>query len=190
MSKPLQRRTVFTSDAKFAVVRTDGKQTLTGYALVWNVLSTDRGGYRVRLARDSATFATPTMALFHHDFSKVIGNTENKTLRMKADDYGVKVEIDLPNTPTGNEVATLVEEKYIRGMSFSMMNAPDGTTTREDGQEVFNATAFVVDEVTVTGTPGFIEATVDMKAADAPTFSRLSRALQLHRHKFSNLMRS
>src|SRR5690554_4679076 len=107
------RRIIFTRDSQFAVKREQGKPTtLTGYALVWNALSDDRGGYRVRLKPDSAKFATPTLALFQHNFRDVIGNTENGTLRIMPDTFGVKVEIDLPDTTTGRDVAELVGKKY------------------------------------------------------------------------------
>ena len=48
------KRVVFTNDAKFAVSDPkSGKLTLSGYAIVWDALSNDRGGYQVRLRVDA-----------------------------------------------------------------------------------------------------------------------------------------
>ena len=180
------RRVIFTADSRFAVAKADGKPvTLSGYALVWNVLSSDRGGYKVRLLPGSATFAEPTLALFHHDFRHVIGNTENGTLRITPDSYGVKVEIDLPDTSTGRDVYTLVRDKYIRGMSFAMATSPRGRTVKEDGQEILEAEAFECDEITVTAAPAFTQTTIDIKPdAAQPSYSaRVAQAIELERHR-------
>lgn len=75
-----QRRTLFTADARFAVAKAaeaDKPATLTGYAVVWNRLSSDRGYYRVRFKPNSAIFANPADAYFHHDPRLVIGTTED-----------------------------------------------------------------------------------------------------------------
>jgi HK97 family phage prohead protease len=176
------RRVLYTRDSRFEIAQ--GKTiTQTGYALVWNVLSDDRGGYKVRLLPGSAKFTTPTLALYQHDFRDVIGNTENGTLRLTPDDYGVKVEIDLPDTTTGRDVAELVSKGYVRGMSFSMVSAPKGETSRENGETILNAEAFEVDEVTVTAIPSFSSTSVEIKPA--PAYARISHALELERLRLS-----
>lgn len=180
------RRIIFTRDAQFAVKREPGKPAiLTGYALVWNTLSDDRGGYRVRLKPNSARFAKPTLALFNHDFRNVIGNTANNTLRIVTDDFGAKVEIDLPDTSTGRDVAVLVERGDVTGMSFAMVSAPDGKTVRENGIDIFEADSFDVDEVTVTPIPSFTQATIGMKPEQTPGdyATRRNQSLQLEQLK-------
>lgn len=144
--------------------------TLKGYPICWNVLSSDRGGYKVRLAPGSAKFTTPCLALYGHDFNKPLGNTANGSLRiLPADDYGIPVEIDLPDTTSGNDCAEEVEDGYTRGMSFSMANGfEEATDSVEviDGVEtkVKTVTKFTVDEVTVTIVPAFVETTIEIKA--------------------------
>src|SRR5437762_3370509 len=169
-----QRRTIFTTDAKLAIRRkpaptmaaqTPGQTpeeaaeepqvTLEGYAMVWNTLSDDRGGYRVRLLPGSAKFTDQVHALFHHDFRAILGATGNQTLRIASDDVGVKVEIDLPDTSCARDVAELVEDQYVRGMSFSMLfdPAPEYTTKNEGDIEIQEVSSFLCDEVTVTAIP-------------------------------------
>ena len=168
------RRSHFTADGRLQIKRqtfADGKAaktTLVGYPILWGELSSDRGGYKVRLTKNSATFTSPALALYNHDFADVIGNTANGTLRiLAADDTGVPVEIDLPDTSLGNDLAVLVAEKYISGMSFSMMNGfEDYTEEKQGDQYIVNVSKFTVDEVTVTPIPAFSATTIDVADPD------------------------
>jgi HK97 family phage prohead protease len=164
------KRTVYSADAKLSIEKTpvadatEPKLTLQGYAIVWNVLSTDRGGYKVRLKPGSATFTDPCLALYHHEFRDLLGNTANGTLRVMPDDVGVKVEIDLPDTTTAADVAELVEDGYLRGMSFSMAKGFEEFEDVEEGGEVIrDVTRFTCDEITVTVIPAFVQTTVAVK---------------------------
>lgn len=183
------RRIVFNRDARFAVAKADGKPvTLSGYAIVWNVLSDDRGGYKVRLKPGSATFAAPTLALFNHDFRQVLGTTGNGTLRLTPDEFGVRVEIDLPDTSTGRDVAELVGRKYVAGMSFAMVSAPVGATVTENGEKILDVTRFTADEVTVTPVPAFLQSNVGVKPESPESYAaRAAQSLHLEKLKFAFL---
>lgn len=171
MEKP-NKRIVFTGDAKFTIA--DSKQpnmiaTLKGYALVWNVLSTDRGGYKVRLMPNSAKFAPVVFALYHHDFRDTLGDTASGTLRYSIDNIGVLVEIDLPNTSTGRDVLELVKTGRLRGMSFSMVEGIEtGNNTEQDGEKIIDALSYTVDEFTVTPIPSFTQTTIEVKPEAKP----------------------
>lgn len=184
------RRTIFTADARFRVTTQAGQTTLRGYAMVWNVPSTDRGGFKIRLLPGSATFANPTHALFHHDFRLVIGTTANGSLRISPDDYGVRVEIDMPNTMAGRDTAELVQKKYVRGMSFAMVDSPRGATRTEAGETILDAEAFTVDEVTITPIPAFTDAAIAVKLGEGEGFSgstRAAHAIRLARFRLEQL---
>lgn len=182
----VERRILFTKEPRFAVARAEGKPvTLAGYALVWNILSSDRGGYMVRLLPGSAKFAKPTIALYHHDFHDVLGTTENGSLRLTSDDVGVRFEIDLPATRTAQDVAALVDGKYVQGMSFAMTDTPDGVRKKEGDQEILEASSFTIDEITVTPIPAFPKTSVNLKT-DAPAAraaARIQQSLQLQRYR-------
>lgn len=180
------RRILFNADARFALKREPGKPvTLEGYAMVWHTLSSDRGGYKVRLLPGSATFTAPALALWHHDYRHPIGNTDNGTLRIASDSYGLRVEIDLPDTTTGRDVAELVEKGYVRGMSFAMLSAPKARVIKgADGQEILEVEEFTFDEVTVTPIPAFVDTSIAVKQpADTPSkhTARTAQSLTLQR---------
>jgi uncharacterized protein len=167
------KRIVFTADAGLAVKAADttspdscGK--LVGYAMKWNTLSTDRGGYKVRLMPGSAQFADTTHALYHHELTGgPLGDTQSKTLKIEPDDQGVKVSIDLPNTTLGKDVYELVRTGRIAGMSFAMTEEPQFFASKEDGQKIQNCTKFTVDDVTVTAIPAFTDTSIGVVNEDA-----------------------
>lgn len=98
----------------------DEKRTLTGYAAVFNS-DTDIGGWwteRIATGAFSDTISGDIRALIDHDTGRIIGRTKSGTLRLKQDERGLAVEIDVPNTTNGNDLWELVERGDISGMSF------------------------------------------------------------------------
>jgi HK97 family phage prohead protease len=175
--------------------------TMTGYPIVWNVLSTDRGGYSVRLMPQSACFFAAVAALYDHDWGQVLGTNSAKTLRIGApDEIGIPVEIDLPNTTYGRNTAVLVARGDVKGMSFSMMNGFEQSFASTEGnQRVLNVTKFTVDEVSVLVDPAFTQtsinllpsekddATNDDVEGEGEGYSRVNQALKLSRLKLDQL---
>lgn len=180
----MKKRILFNNDAKFQLAAAtsavgDTLTTLTGYALVWNVLSSDRGGYFVRLLPGSATFLSPTFALFNHDYGAPLARNDDGTLRITSDDYGVKVEIDVPNTTLGRDLQTLIARQTIRGMSFAMVPGGDSETSTEDGQEIITFSKFEADEVTITAIPAFDETSIIVEPGTVETIEIPDNLLQL-----------
>ena len=132
--------------------------TVTGYPILWNQNSSDRGGYVVRLAPNSAIFSNPMLALWNHDFSKPLASTSNDTIRiLAADDVGVPVEIDLDeNTTAGADAAAYANSKIGLGFSFSMANGfEDYSESKEGDTNVVTVSKFTSDELTLTIIPAF-----------------------------------
>jgi HK97 family phage prohead protease len=98
----------------------DEKRTLVGYAAVFNS-DADIGGWwteRIAPGAFSEAIGGDVRALVNHDGGRVIGRTASGTLRLKEDERGLVVEIDVPNTTDGNDLWELVERGDISGMSF------------------------------------------------------------------------
>lgn len=182
----IAERQTFAVDAEFRAV--EGKdRTLEGYALTWNTLSSDRGGYRVRLKPGSPRFANPTAALFNHSRFFPIGTTGNGSLRLSTDEKGVKVSIDLPDTQLGRDVFALVRDRYIGGMSFAWQN-PKGSQLEENGLQIFDAESFDVDEVSIVGDPAFLSSSISVAPPKVQRHSiRTSQSLRLERLRINSL---
>lgn len=180
------RRHLFNADARIRFADPEKHpRRLTGYALLWNVPSNDRGGYQVRLKPGSARFKTPTLGLYYHSFRDVIATTGNGTLVLTPDQIGVAFQMDVAATTTGNDVIELVRGKFVQGMSFSMAEAPTGRTTTENGVQIFDAESYLVDEVSVVVNPSFIGTFVGPETPPSGFAERARQAVRLQRLRLS-----
>lgn len=99
----------------------DGKVTVAGYAAVFGDMADIGGYFREIIARGAFTNtlrSADVRAYFDHDRGRVLGRTSSGTLRLREDDKGLAVEIDLPDTSDGRDVKALIERGDISGMSF------------------------------------------------------------------------
>lgn len=99
----------------------DAGKVAKGYAALFNS-RTDIGGYFHETIAPGAFTETlkrsDVLALIAHDSGRVIGRSKAGTLRLKEDDKGLYVEIDLPDTSDGRDLAVQLERGDISGMSF------------------------------------------------------------------------
>lgn len=105
-----------------------GPGTLVGYAAVFGKYSCDLGSFREVIAPGAfakALAACDVRALYNHEPECLLGRTSAGTLRLAEDELGLRVEIDLPDTSLGRDVAELVRRRDLRGQSFSFTTAID-----------------------------------------------------------------
>lgn len=111
--------------------RSEGRN-LIGYAAVWDAPTLIREGGRTftELVRRSA-FARSLKAggdvlcCFNHSPHHLLGRTSSGTLKVTADDTGLRFDVELPDTITGNEVRELASRGDLRGASFAF-SVPQG----------------------------------------------------------------
>jgi uncharacterized protein len=115
-ASPEEMRTV---DVDVESIDTRGR-TLHGYAAVYNVESEDLGGFRERIAPGafSGVLGSDVRALLNHDPSQVLGRTRSGTLRLFDEQRGLRFEVDLPDSPLGENVREAVRRRDIDGASF------------------------------------------------------------------------
>lgn len=161
----------------------DGK-TIGGYAAVFNSPTTigdDSWGF-VEVISPGAftdTINDDIFALNSHEWERVIGRTKNGTLRLKQDDKGLAVEIDLPDTTDGRDVAALVERGDISGMSFGFC------VTKQEWDEtgkVPKRTIMAVElyEVSPVARPAYEDTSVAMRS-----FEGARKDKRTHNHEFA-----
>jgi HK97 family phage prohead protease len=128
MSATTERRSILLAGNRPAVeTREDGGKVLSGYAAVF--YRADDPGTEFRLwsdmverimpgAFDSAISAGDDVrGMWEH--SVLLGRTGAGTVRLSVDEVGLRYEIDLPDTTTGRDVATLASRGDIPGSSFA-----------------------------------------------------------------------
>jgi hypothetical protein len=103
----------------------DGNR-LVGYAAVWDAPTTitERGKTFTEIVRRGAFTralrSTPDiLCCFNHDVNRLLGRTASRTLTVTEDDHGLKFEVLLPDTPTGEEVRQLAARNDLTGASFA-----------------------------------------------------------------------
>lgn len=95
---------------------------MVGYAATYGKYSCDLGYFREKLAPgcfDKALARCDVRALYNHDPGCLLGRTSAGTLRLSSDATGLLMECDLPDTPTGREVAENIRLRNLQGQSFS-----------------------------------------------------------------------
>jgi hypothetical protein len=176
------------------------RTVLEGRPIIYNALSSDRGGFKVQFLPGSANFVTPTFGLFHHDYKIVLGCSANGTLRLYPDNDGVSVEIDPPETGAATDVVVLVRDKYVTAMSFSMLfdDVLKYEIVKSDNDdETMIVSAFSCDEVTITPIPSFIETTIGVQAGDSQSATtplnmsaapeRIAQAMKLEQLRLNSI---
>jgi len=95
----------------------------------------------------------------------VIGRSTAGTLRMAEDKTGLSVEIDLPDTTDGRDIATLIERGDISGMSFGFIVTKQ---TWDETGDVPKRTIEAVElhEVSIVAFPAYDDTTIAMRSLD------------------------
>ena len=103
----------------------DGRMIL-GYAAIFGV-RTDLGYITEEIAPGAFddVLGDDVRCLFNHDPDHILGRTSAKTLRIKADEKGLRYEADMPESPIGDTVLGAIKRADISGNSFSFTVAED-----------------------------------------------------------------
>lgn len=146
-----------------------GKRTLSGYAAVFGSTA-DIGGYFREVIAPGAFADTlrnhDVRALFDHDSGRLLGRKSAGTLRLEEDAKGLRVEIDLPDTSDGRDVAQLVERGDLDGMSFGFIVRKEQW---DETVEPPTRTILAVDlrEVSAVTFPAYADTSLALRSRDA-----------------------
>lgn len=117
-----------------------GPGTLVGYAAIFESRSSPIGGRFIETIARGAFRTTlaagpDVRALWNHDPSRILGRTKAGTLRLAADERGLRYEIDLPDTQAGRDAALSVERGDVSQSSFAFRTISDSWRTVGKGEE-------------------------------------------------------
>lgn len=107
-------------------IRSNGKQPkIVGYAVVFNSLSRDLGGFFEIIRPGTFAISLQTADVIakieHAGGLMTLGRTRNKTLQLSEDSHGLHVEIIPPETQTAKDVITLLQRGDLDQMSFGFI---------------------------------------------------------------------
>lgn len=146
----------------------DAGKVAKGYAALFNN-RTEIGDYFTETIAPGAFAETlkksDIRALIDHDSGRVIGRSSAGTLRLKEDDKGLAVEIDLPDTTDGRDLAVQLERGDISGMSFGFRVTHDEW---DESGKVPARTIHKVElfEVSAVAFPAYEDTTIALRSLD------------------------
>jgi HK97 family phage prohead protease len=158
----IERRSLLNAEVSFPAIRVEtrseevpdpngGEPKMTrrdwcvGYASVFGLLSLDLGDFveridprafdRILEKRDSRLSVEPR-ALWNHDSNYPLARYP-ETLRLQADERGLRYEFPFPRSSYGQDLRTNIEDGIVKGSSFGFVVAPGGESWgMEDGRSV------------------------------------------------------
>lgn len=105
-------------------VLSEGSRTIRGYGVVFNRESQtlNAGGRRfkevVRPESAQGVDLSAVLSMHNHNSSRLLGNTRSGTMRVGVDEVGIWYEVDLPESPTGEDVLQSVARGDTQDSSF------------------------------------------------------------------------
>ena len=152
-------------------LRQEGEtNTFVGYAAVFNSWSEplpfrekiQRGAFAKSLRnrkRDIRLYV-------NHDSNMVLASRRSGTLRLEEDDYGLRVEADLPNTTAGRDIAELLRTNVVDKMSFGFQVDRRGDMWSDDGTERTLTSVRLFEVSIVTGFPAYEATTAAVRSLE------------------------
>lgn len=162
-----------------------------GYAALFNS-EADIGGYFREIIAPGAFADTlkdsDVRALIDHDSGRVIGRTKSGTLRLVEDDKGLAVEIDLPDTTDGRDLAVQLERGDISGMSFGFIVRHDEWDETSDPP---TRTIHAVDlrEVSAVAFPAYGDTEIALRSLENAKAEREKRDAERKMHDQQGYLR-
>lgn len=158
---------------------TDSPGVLVGYALTFNSLSRDLGGWFEiidpgalgAIALDGAVDLVAhgrVMARTNHDSNLLLGTSDVGTLLLFVDDIGLRYEVDLPNTSYARDLAVLAKRGDIRFSSFAFRLLPDGYEWEYDPEDrlVRRVLRLALVDVAPVADPAYWGSSSEMRSVD------------------------
>lgn len=176
-----------------ANVSADGMRKMRGYAVVFDSMSEDLGGFREIISPDAVDRtlkeALDVRALVNHDHGKVIGRTTAGTLELVKDRKGLRVLIE-PDLEVSYaaDVMRSVSRGDITGMSFGFRVIEDDWNF-DAPVAVRTVLDMKISEVSIVAWPAYTATNVDaamreMRALQANQFRPSLAMLQrIHRQR-------
>lgn len=169
--------------------RADKTPLLIGYAIVFGKRSVDLGGFTEEVAPGAfakSMRSDDVVALVEHEPGQILGRTSAKTLTLTEDENGIRMEIDLPDTTVGRDIAVSVGRGDVKGASFGFRTISDEWQVR-DGKPHRTLVEASLRDVSPVTFPAYPDTSIAMRslgewtAKTAPAVTPLSLCIYRQR---------
>jgi uncharacterized protein len=146
----------------------DSIGVIGGYALVYNKLSQNMGGFVERcapgLADKSIGDKFDTLARFQHDSNFLLGRVSSGTCRIASDGTGVEYDVDLPDTTYARNLKELCKRNDVRNSSFAFRCIEDDWGFTDQGFPLRTLIAIQLADVAPVVSPAYLDASAGLRS--------------------------
>ena len=118
----------------------DGKDVVVGYASVYDSRSNNLGGFYEFVERgvfnEDLINSSDVRSLINHDPNLILARSTSGTLKLSADERGLKYEFEMPETSYGKDLAISMKRGDITQSSFAFTVAEDEWSTDDEGNNI------------------------------------------------------
>jgi len=146
---------------------------IEGYAVVFNCLSLNLGGFYEKISREACEFIIERfdiLAILNHDVKRGVLARSNKgqgSLSLKVDNIGVRYSFEAPYTFAGLEAYEAVRRGDVTGASFTFRTTPIGEQWKRtaEGDYIRTITEFTnVLELSLVYNPAYPDTSARLKS--------------------------
>ena len=143
---------------------------LGGYALKFNKLSRNLGGFVERIAPGALTKTLKDggdiLCRYQHEDEFLLGRTSSGTLRLSVDEVGLLYEVDLPNTSYARDLEALADRKDVQHSSFAFQLMPGGDdwSLTPEGFPLRTLTELHLVDVAPVVNPAYLDTTSGLRS--------------------------
>jgi len=141
---------------------------LGGYALKFNRLSQNLGGFVERIAPGALTKTLrdggDVLARFQHEDHYLLGRTTSGTLRLALTDEGLDYEVDLPDTDYAHNLAALAARGDVQHSSFAFHTLDDEWGFTEQGFPLRTLLEIQLVDVAPVVQPAYLDTTSGLRS--------------------------
>ncbi|MGG3452161.1 HK97 family phage prohead protease [Domibacillus aminovorans] len=148
-----------------------GSATVAGYAVKWEMKSHPLGwdSFREQFRRGAFTESLGKdnqFALWSHDTRTILGSKDNGTLRLYEDDIGLRFELDLPDTPNGQNAYGAIKRGDVKGVSFGFRAKKQEWDERDPDNIIRTITQADLFEISPVAFPAYPDSGVAARSND------------------------
>ena len=145
----------------------DGTVRMGGYALKFNRLSQNLGGFVERVAPGAVAKTLrdggDVLARYQHLDEYLLGRTLSQTLRLAVDDTGLDYEVDLPDTQYARDLAALAARGDVQHSSFAFRTIADEWGFTEQGFPLRTLLEIQLVDVAPVVNPAYLDTTSGLR---------------------------
>lgn len=146
----------------------DGGKRLGGYALKYERLSQNLGGYVERIAKGALdktlSEGTDVLCRFQHEDRYLLGRTSSGTLALSNDGEGLDYLVDVPPTDYGMNCLALAERGDLRNSSFAFYTVRDDWGLTEQGFPMRTLVEIKLVDVAPVIQPAYLDTSTGLRS--------------------------